>query len=79
MTFVLSDSQKEIRKSVVQEKYLRKYWLKTLNLIKDKLTDSRSSENSKQDKFIEIPTQTHQTQTAENQRQRRHLKVTLNI
>lgn len=39
-----------------------------------KLTDSRSSVNSKQDKLKEILTQTHQNKTAENQRKRKHLE-----
>ena len=34
-TLVSSDSQKERRKNVVQKKYLKKYWVKTLNLAKD--------------------------------------------
>lgn len=34
-TFISSDCQKEMRKNVVQKKYLKKYWVKTLNLAKD--------------------------------------------
>lgn len=73
-TFVASDSQKELRKSVEQKKYLKTYWLKIPNLAKDKLTDSRSSVNRKQNKLKEILIQTHQNQTAENQRKRKHLE-----
>lgn len=73
-TFVASDSQKELRKSVEQKKYLKTYWLKIPDWAKNKLTDSRSSVNRKQDKVKEILTQTHQNQTPENQRKRKHLE-----
>lgn len=68
VTFV-SDSQKEIRNQCGAKKKFEEILAKNSKLDrKHKLTDSRSSENSKHDKLYEILTQTHQIQTAKNQR-----------
>ena len=47
LTFMSSESQKENSENMVQEKCLKKSWLKTSNLANNKPKNSRSSQNSK--------------------------------
>ena len=47
LTFMSSESKKENSKNMVQEKCLKKSWLKTSNLANNKPKNSRSSQNSK--------------------------------
>lgn len=68
LIFVPSESQKKRRKRVVLKKGLKKTWLKLLKTGRYKLSDSKVSANTRQNKLKEIYAQRHY-QTAECWRQ----------
>lgn len=69
LRFVSLESQNNKRNKLVQKDYLQKKWQNFPNLVeRHKCTDSRSSENSKQDKCKKEIMPDTSNQTCEHQR-----------